>query len=536
MTNNDLINLNCANRMKNTLLIIIQLLYIQLSGQQLPDIKNVIVVLADDHALKVTGAYGNRTIKTPNIDRLSQQGISFNRAYCNAPICSASRQSLLTGKYPHATGVNLLFTPFPDKTNETIAEHLKKFEYKTALIGKTHWNNWMWGSLYKDGLPNHGFDKIVERTEYQEFLRKSPPPQLPQDLKFYSREQLSKDNVAEWMNYRVLPHPIDDAHSSGTFFANQAVEFIEQNHDNPFFLWLAFFEPHQPYYFPIEYTGKYQPDEMILSTGSPEDDRWIPLQYKNLSDDEKKGIIASYYTSTSYMDKNLGIVLDGLEKSGLSDNTLVIYISDNGYLLYEHKRFEKHTMWEESIRQPMIFKIGDSYRANTMVDALVEYVDIVPTILDLLAVNSLQEAQGTSFRQTLLTSAEHKELAFSEYLHDNMAMVCNKEWKYVFTTGSRDLGIDYQTGFGPSGIVHRLYDLENDPLEFRNVAQIPENAKILKSMQLQMLKKFEQTHPDAMNCPEDLTLEGKLVWYCEPRDIGFDQLQEAYPTRVFKQE
>ena len=338
------------------------------------------------------------------------------------------------------------------------------------------------------------------------------------------------------MNYRVLPHPIDDAHSSGTYFANQAVAFIEENRDNPFFLWLAFFEPHQPYYFPLEYTEKYQPDDMMLPTGSPEDDRWVPLQYKNLTDDEKRGIIASYYTSTTYMDKNLGIVLDGLERSGLSDNTLVIYISDNGYLLYEHKRFEKHTMWEESVRQPMIFKLGDSFRSNTSVDALVEYVDIVPTILDLLGISSLQKAQGTSFRQTLLTSAEHKEWAFSEYLHDNMAMICNKKWKYVFTTGSRDLGIDYHTGFGPSGIVHRLYDLENDPLESRSVAHIAENADLLKAMQLQMLRKFDQTHPDAINCPVDLTVEGKLVWYCEPRDIGFDPLQKAYPTRVFKQE
>ena len=193
-------------------------------------------------------------------------------------------------------------------------------------------------------------------------------------------------------------------------------------------------------------------------------------------------------------------------------------------------------MWEESIRQPMIFKIGSSYRPNTKVDALVEYIDIVPTILDLLGINSLPEAQGASFRQSLAAGAEHKEMAFSEYLHDNMAMVCDKKWKYVFTTGSRDLGIDYQTGYGPSGIVHRLYDLENDPSESRSVAHIAENAEILKAMQFQMLKKFEQTHPEAENCPKDLSLEGKLVWYCEPRDIGFDPLQKAYPTRVFKQD
>jgi hypothetical protein len=136
----------------------------------------------------------------------------------------------------------------------------------------------------------------------------------------------------------------------------------------------------------------------------------------------------------------------------------------------------------------------------------------------------------------MLDDSEHKSIAFSEYLHDNMAMVCNKQWKYVFTTGSRDLGIDYQTGHGPSGIVHRLYHLEEDPLEQRSVAHVPENAEILENMQLEMLKRFEQTHPDASKCPPGLSLEGKLVWYCEPRDVGYDQLPGAYPIRVFKQE
>ncbi|MDZ7606003.1 MAG: sulfatase-like hydrolase/transferase [Cyclobacteriaceae bacterium] len=104
-------------------------------------IRNVVVILADDHARHVSGLYGNPIIQTPNIDKLAIEGITFHNAYCNAPICSASRQSLLTGKYPHATGVNLLFTPFPDEGNITIAEHLRLYNYKTAIIGKTHWNN-----------------------------------------------------------------------------------------------------------------------------------------------------------------------------------------------------------------------------------------------------------------------------------------------------------------------------------------------------------------------------------------------------------
>lgn len=495
--------------------------------------QNIVVVLADDHALKVTGAYNNDLIRTPNMDRLAGEGLTFTRAYCNAPICSASRASLLTGKYPHATGVNLLFTPFPDEGNTTIGEHLQEQGYQTALFGKTHFNNWMWSSLYKDGLPKHGFDTLVQRGEYQSWLKAQNVPSPPDSLEYYDREA-ARGIIPEWMNARCLPHPIHDAQSEGTFYANQAVEFIRQNQNNPFFVWLAFKEPHHPYYFPMEYADKYDPATITLPEGSPEDDRWIPEKFRGLTDDEKRGIISAYYTSTEYMDKNLGLVLDALEELELEEETIVLYISDNGYLLYEHKRFEKHTMWEEAIRQPLIIRPGKSFRPGEKEGALVEYIDVMPTLLDLIGVKGIDETQGKSFRDVLQGNAsEHKEIAFSEYLEDNLAMVCNKKWKYVFTTGRRDLGIGYQTGYGPSGIVHRLYDLENDPGESKSVAKLPELADTLQLMQEEMLEVFMETHPESDQCPEGLTLEGKLVWFCEPRDVGADQSLRDFPWRVF---
>ena len=508
---------------------------LQTEKKQEHPIQNVVVILADDHALKVTGAYGNEIIQTPSIDRLSEEGVLFTHSYCNSPICSASRQSLLTGKYPHATGVNLLFTPFPDEKNITIAEHLRDRGYKTGLVGKTHFNNWAWASLYKNGMPDHGFDVMIENGEYREWLKQNPQPEIPKNIKTYNRDEISRDDVPTWMNSDNRPHPVYDEFSSGTFFANQAANFINKNGDQPFFLWTAFFQPHHPYYYPIEYAGKYNPENMPLPEGSPEDDRWIPAKFQNLSDDEKRGIIAAYYTSTEYLDKNIGIVLDALKENGLEENTLVIYISDNGYLLNEHKRFEKHTMWEEAIRQPMIFKAGELFEAGSEENALTEYIDVVPTILDVLGEEQISEAQGKSFLPVLNNETkEHREIAFAEYLEDNLAMVTSKKWKYVFTTGSRDLGIGYATGYGPSGIVHRLYDLENDPNESRNVSE--NHPEIMRQMQEEMLDRFMETHPDAEQCPEELTLEGKLVWFCEPRDVGVDQSLVDEPVRVFKKE
>ncbi len=505
-------------------------------SQELPKLKNVLVILSDDHALYITGIHGNNIISTPNIDRLAGQGITFTQAYCNSPICSASRQSLLTGKYPHATGVNLLFTPFPEEGNTTIAEHLEAYGYQSTLIGKNHFNNWVWYPLYKNGLPQHGFDILIQGAEYRKFLEGQKMLSFPKNIEFYDREK-SKESIAEWMNCRILPQPVYDEYSEGTFYARQAIEFMRRNRDKPFLIWLAFKEPHHPYYFPVEFAGKYHPDDMSLPEGSPEDDRWIPQKFRNLTAEQKRGIIASYYTSTEYLDKNIGLVLKALEDMELAENSLVIYISDNGYLLNDHKRFEKHTLWQEAIHQPMIVRLGRQFNGGRRSDALVEYIDIVPTILDVIGIDALDEAQGESFAHVLKNvNARHKEFVFAEYLEDNLAMVTDGEWKYIFTTGSRDLGIGYQTGCGPSGIVHRLYNLKTDPKEHTDVSKKPENQQILTKLQSLMLQRFIETHPDAVRCPQNLTLEGKLVWFCEPRDVGADQSMEDRPVRVFKME
>lgn len=516
--------------------LIVQSALISAAEPQDNALQNVVVILADDHALGVTGAYGNRTIHTPALDNLSKESLTFSQAYCNSPICSASRQSMLTGKYPHATGVNLLFTPFPDEGNTTIAEHLKPFGFRTALIGKDHWNNWAWGSLYKDGLPDHGFETVIGGGDYRRFYEALDPEPLPNDREYYQNSKPELGNMAEWMNYRVLPHPVRDEDSSGTYYANQAIEFMRKHQDERFFVWLAFKEPHHPYYFPVEYAGKYDPEDMPLPKGSPEDDRWIPERFRGLSDTEKRGIIASYYTSTEYLDKNVGLVLDALDTLNLSENTIVIYASDNGYLLNDHKRFEKHTMWEEAIHQPLFLRPGRSLpEKHITTDALVEYVDIVPTLLDLLDIDPLIEVQGVSFAGLLENpSGSHRDSVFSTYLQDNLAMIRTKEWKYVFHTGNRDLSIGYATGYGPSGIFHGLYDLTTDPDETHNVAHDPSNAEVLRSLQSLMLQRFYETHPDAANCPEGLSAEGKLVWFCEPRDIGYDQEPDAVPSRVFQ--
>ena len=147
--------------------------------------KNVVVIIGDDHAYTALGAYGNEIIHSPNLDELATHGAMFTNAYSSSPLCSASRQSLLTGKYPHATGVNLLFSPFNDKTNTTIAEHLKTEGFATALIGKAHFNSFIWWDLYAKGLPKFGFDTLISRREHRSWLELNPADPIPENTRTF---------------------------------------------------------------------------------------------------------------------------------------------------------------------------------------------------------------------------------------------------------------------------------------------------------------------------------------------------------------
>lgn len=466
--------------------------------------RNVVFIMGDDHAAGVYGAYGNDIIRTPNLDRLAAQGMRFDRAYVNSPVCSPSRQSIITGQLPHAAGVTLLRTPL-DEDKVTIADHLKQYGYRTGAIGKMHFNNDL----------AHGFDVRIDRQDHQAYLEEHPPRGPPDDLAVRPPWRPFHDPARIWLNADVRPSARYEEESLGTYLAQQAVDFLRENQDDPFCLWVSFYEPHSPFNFPIEYAGRYQPDDMPLPPVGPEDKRWIPAEFRDLSEADMRGIVAAYYTSVEYMDANVGRVLDALEQLGLDENTLVVYVGDHGYLLGHHGRFEKHMMWEEAVRAPLVMRAPGLEPGVS--DALVEFIDLVPTILDVLDAEPMPSTQGQSLAPLLNGTVDrHRDVVFSEFLPDNKAMVRTERWKYIFTTGQRDLGMGYATGLGPSGIDHRLYDMTADPHEMNNVAGDPQYSGVVTALQLKMLERFLATDPRADALPAQLSLVQSLVWFCEP--------------------
>jgi arylsulfatase A-like enzyme len=460
--------------------------------------------MGDDHSAEVLGAYGNWLVRTPNLDQLASQSLRFNRAYANSPVCTPSRQSIITGKLPHASGVTLLRTPLSEE-EVTIADHLKNLGFQTGAVGKMHFNS----SL------RHGFDFRVDSQDHRQQLEESPPRPISEGTLVRPRWRPFQDPARIWLNAESRPGGLHDKDSEGVFFVNQAIEFWRRNMDERFCLWVSFREPHSPFNFPIEYAGRYQAGDMPLPAVGGDDGRWVPEVFKDLTEEEKRGIVASYYTSVEYLDKNVGLLLAELERLGLRQNTLVVYVGDQGYLLGDHGRFEKHTMWEPAVRAPLLVRVPGQRPGVS--DALVEFIDLVPTILDVLGVRPMKSVQGESFAP-LLTNPElsHREHVFSEFLPDNMAMVRTEQWKYIFTSGRHDLAMGYETGNPPSGITHRLYDVIEDPDEFRNLATDFDHAEPLRELQNLMVNRFQQTHPLAGDLPDGLSIDETLAWFCEP--------------------
>ncbi|MBI2826620.1 MAG: sulfatase-like hydrolase/transferase [Planctomycetia bacterium] len=459
---------------------------------QAADRPNVLWICADDHAAYVYGAYGSTQVRTPRLDRLAAEGVRFTRAYCNAPVCTASRQSFLTGRYPHSVGVTRLSTPLPE-SEVTLAEMLEGARYQTAAIGKMHFNS----------PSKHGFATRLDMPDYRKALaqRGAAPP--PGGVAVQPPWRPFKDPARMWLNSACLPYGAVDADMSGTYFAEQAAQFLRAQHEQPFFLMVSFYEPHSPFNFPVEYRGRHHAAGMKAPSVNPADDWQIPSCFRDLSDDEKRGIMAAYYTSVEFLDKNVGIVLDALAASGRAENTIVIYTGDHGYMLGQHGRFEKHCSFEPAVRAPLVIK-APAAKPGGATGALVEFVDIVPTVLDLCGVTVPKRAQGRSLVNLLTGAADrHRDCVFVEYAENEEALVRTDRWKLVYATGRRERQDGYATGRPLPGRTVQLFDMADDPDEITNLAARPEHAALVHELTDRLAAHMRSTSPHRDDIPAD---------------------------------
>ncbi len=453
--------------------------------------------MCDDLATHALGYYGNGLAQTPHIDELAKSGMRFMKAYANSPMCTPSRASLLTGRYPHATGTTLLRSALPDSVT-TLAEHLATQGFRTAIFGKNHFNS----SL------QHGFELIKTRRDHRSYIDSLPELELSPEVRVRPVWKPFRDHARIWLNADRASSGQSFVRSEASFFTDRAMEFISKHQGERSFTFLSFHEPHSPFNFPLEFQDLIAPEEITLPVAGPQDSIWIPKVFSDLTPDEKKGITSSYYQSVAYVDQNVGRILAHLEKLNIREKTLILFFSDHGYLLNHHGRFEKHMMWQEAVHVPLIMA---GYGSGE-IQAPVELVDISPTIVRATGTPALA-THGLPLQSIADGSAKH-DLIFSEYLTDNKYMLLDGDWKYIYSSGKRDLGSGYATGNPASGPSDRLYSSSADPEELVDVSK--QHPQMVQAFQEKLLKKLRESHPLASSVSKELEISEQLRLLAEP--------------------
>ena len=302
-----------------------------------------------------------------------------------------------------------------------------------------------------------------------------------------------------------------------SWITSRAIEYLEENRDRDFALWVSLQEPHSPFDFPIEYRDRFRPRDFDVPDPGPEDGAQIPLIFRGLSHEDKQGINAAYYTSVEFLDYNMGRILAALRRLRLEEDTLVVYMADHGYSLGQHGRFEKHCSYEPALRVPLMMRWPGRIRQGVVQEAT-QSVDVPATILDLLGAGALPIQHGRSLRPYLMASGGLDPLpfVFSEYLENEEACVRTPRWKFVHCSGKRARKDGYETADPTPGRYVKLYDRQADPNELRDVSAVQPDQ--VRRFQSSMLEVFRRTHPDASAEPSRFSTPELLDWYLRPRD------------------
>lgn len=435
-------------------------------GADQEDKWNVLFIISDDLTDTALSCYGNKVCQTPNIDRLAKQGVRFTRAYCQGTYCGPSRASFMSGYYPHATGVLGYISPrkaIGDRA--TWAEHFKNNGYHTARVSK----------IFHMGVPGgieKGTDGADDPRSWTERYN-SPGPEWKAKGKGETLEGNpdGKKPVVGGNTFVVVEAEGDDlVHSDGKTAA-KACELIDKLKDRPFFLGVGFVRPHVPFVAPKNYFEPFPAESMKLPPKIKGDWDDIPpagINYKtskNMKMDvvKQRKAVSGYYASVTYMDAQVGKVLNALEKSGVSDRTIVIFTSDHGYHLGEHDFWAKVSLHDESARVPLIIKVPG--KAPAVCNSLTELIDMYPTISSLCGLNVPKRIQGKNISK-MLDDPKHevRKAAFS--VNGKGFLLREHDYAFIQYSENASKGLE-------------LFDMKSDPNQYRNLAHDPAHAAIV---------------------------------------------------------
>ena len=420
---------------------------------------NVIFVLADQWRSDAVGYAGNNDVFTPNLDRLSKESLVFENAVTVMAVCAPWRASFLTGQYPLTHGVFYNDKPLPNEAL-TVAEIYKEKGYQTGYIGKWHLNGHA-----RDEHPFSARDKPVPKDRRQGFdYWKVREVTHDYNNSFYFDEN---DQKQFWEGYDAFPQ------------TDSAISYIKKNKDNPFFIMLSWGPPHNPYHTaPEEYRKLYDPAKITLRQNVPE-----ALQ------DSARQIIADYYAHITALDKAMGDILTAVEKEGLAENTIIVFTSEHGDMLFSKGVLRKQRPYDESIKVPMLIRYPEKLTKPRTITGPINTPDLLPTLLGLSGIKIPKTVEGEDFSKPLI---QGKNISNDGALI--MLPVPFHEWQFM--NGGREFrGIrtDRYTYVKDLAGPWLLYDNQIDPFQLNNLVDMADYKNLQDTMEKILQTKLKKT-------------------------------------------
>lgn len=444
---------------------------------------NVLLIAVDDLNTAI-GCYGHPLVKSPNMDRLAARGVRFDRAYCQYPLCNPSRSSMLSGVRPDTSRIYDNSVPirkvFPDIV--TLPQLFKNNGYFSARVGK----------LYHYGVPGQiGTSGLDDPPSWNEFVNPSGRDKDDEADVINFTPQRGLGASLAWMEAKGT----DEEQTDGKVAA-EAIRLLEEHKDKPFFVAVGFYRPHVPDIATKKYFELYPLEKVLLPVepaGHVTNVPPIALTTKpanyGLEEEKLRLFKRAYFASISFVDAQIGKVLDALDRLGLADNTVVALWSDHGWCLGEHGQWQKTLLFEESARVPLIIALPKA-KAKGVCPRPVELLDVYPTLADLCGLEPPKTAEGRSLRALLKNpNARWTRPAITQQMRtsDNRQVmgysVRTKRWRYT------------EWDSGKAGA--ELYDHQSDPHEWNNLAKDPKFEKTVAELRMLLPKPASLPAPQA---------------------------------------
>ena len=444
---------------------------------------NVLFIASDDLNNDMH-CYGDPLVKTPNLDRLVKRAVRFDRAYNQYPLCAPSRASMLTGLRPDITRITTLDTHFrvnlPDVI--TLPQLFKNNGYFSGRVGK----------IFHYGVPSeigtNGQDDSLSWNE-----RRNPK----------GRDKTEENKIINLTPNRPLGSAIaylaaegSDEEQTDAMIAADAISMMKANKDHPFFLAVGFFRPHCPYVAPKKYFDLYPPNKISLPeerkddwNNKPEIAKWThPLNF-GLNEEQHRLVLQAYYASITFMDAQVGKLLDALEELKLSENTIIVFWSDHGYNVGQHGQWMKQSLFEHSARVPLIISVP-GMTSGIPSGRTVELLDVYPTLTELCGLKAPGNLQGKSLTPLLKRPGANWDKPAYTQVNRNPTnsqpnlkkatgrSVRTERWRYTEWNEGKD-GVE-------------LYDYQTDPNEFNNLATDPRFAKQITELAAMLHRSYKK--------------------------------------------